>query len=119
MLHLREDSNDKAQQRLQQAADVYRQLTERFPSVSLYQIALARTLSESAEVWRRMGDLPSARGQSDAAVETAQKCETLRGDDRMFQSFLERLEQQRDLLASAPADIGDERLPPPPPVAVP
>jgi hypothetical protein len=61
-------------------------------------------------------DLTTAREQSAAAVDAAEKCQPLRGDDPLFQRFLERLVEQRDRLASA--GVGSER-PLPPPAAQP
>jgi tetratricopeptide (TPR) repeat protein len=126
MLHLREagaaeeqrrmQSAGEALRRLENAADEYRRLTERFPSVSLYQIALARTLSESAIACQLLKDLPAALQQAEEAVAAAENCRSLRGDDPQFRVFVDWLTYQRDRLASG-AELAPGAQSPPPPGA--
>ena len=81
------------------AVDTYEELTQRFPTVSLYPIAWAQTLSEMADALLEGGDRDGALEHARSAVEVAESCEPLRGDDRVFQRFLQRLTQKRDHLA--------------------
>jgi hypothetical protein len=84
--------------RYKRAAATYEQLTTRFPSLSLYAIAWAQTLSEWADALDRSGNRSAARDQAVAAVNVAEQCRELRGEDPIFRAFLERLTRRRDRL---------------------
>lgn len=93
---------EDAESRCEEAAETYRGLTERFPSVSLYFIGRAQTLSELAETLREAGEQDRALEESTEAVRVAESCQRLRGyDDQFFGGFLWRLRRQRDGLARA------------------
>lgn len=99
-IHRRNDDLEEALQSYQDAADTYRQLTQRFPTVSLYPIAQAQTMSEMADALYEAGEHDRAWEQSVSAVAVAEGCQHLRGDDRLFLGFLRRLTHQRDRLAA-------------------
>jgi hypothetical protein len=101
-LLLRENNPRAAQDHLTQAADTYRQLTARLPSVGLYPIARAQTLSEMAAACEKAGDPEAARGHAAEAVAVAEQLAKQRGEDRFVQFFVEQLRKKHDQLGARP-----------------
>ncbi|HUG90990.1 MAG TPA: tetratricopeptide repeat protein [Planctomycetaceae bacterium] len=95
-IHRREGALDEADRLCSDAAETYRQLAGRFPSLTLYSIAWAQTLSERADILLQAGDREGAQRESAAAVDVAEACLDSRGSDPVFRRFLDRLVRQRD-----------------------
>lgn len=100
-IHRQSGNLDAAERYYDSASDTYRELTQRFPTVSLYPIALAQTLSESASTLQEAGDHDRAWEQAVSAVVVAENCRPLRPTfDPFFHGFVMRLKHQRDRLES-------------------
>ena len=95
--HLRREP-EEAEKRYRLALDMYRQLTSQIPSVSLYQVGYAQTLSESAEVERASGRQEIAVETLERAVDIAERCAAAWPRDPMFRDFLADLRRQQQQL---------------------
>jgi serine/threonine protein kinase len=91
--HLR-GAAEEAQQRYQHALELHSDLSGRFPSVSLYQIAYAQTLAEWARVQRAAGDSEAGKTTFEHALGVAERSAPLWGDDPMFRDFVASLRRQ-------------------------
>src|SRR5262249_30555646 len=81
--HLR-GAAQEARQRYEHALELHSDLSSRFPSVSLYQIAYSQTLAEWARVQRAAGESEAGRATLEHALAVAKRSAPVWGDDPMF-----------------------------------
>jgi serine/threonine protein kinase/tetratricopeptide (TPR) repeat protein len=91
--HLRGEE-EECNRRYQHALKLHEELSQRFLSVSLYQIAYAQTLSEWARVQRARGQPEEGRVFLETAIGVAERSAPLWGGDPMFRHYLANLHLQ-------------------------